>query len=57
MIIFQNDKESGWDWAYHAYREWNGWSAEHSGDPADLERHANTLRKAMLIGFFSRNKR
>ncbi|WP_294507058.1 cellulase family glycosylhydrolase [uncultured Victivallis sp.] len=50
-------EEYGWDWAYHAYREWNGWSAEHSADPADLNRQPNTLRKTLLIGYFSRNKR
>ena len=21
----------GWDWTYHAYREWEGWSVEHTG--------------------------
>ena len=22
-------EEQGWDWTYHAWREWSGWSAEH----------------------------
>jgi aryl-phospho-beta-D-glucosidase BglC (GH1 family) len=26
-------EESGWHWAYHAFREWDGWSAEHIGQP------------------------
>lgn len=25
-------EELGWDWSYHAFREWNGWSLEHEGD-------------------------
>ncbi|MBN2507760.1 MAG: cellulase family glycosylhydrolase [Verrucomicrobia bacterium] len=25
----------GWDWSYHAYREWDGWSVEHGSDPND----------------------
>lgn len=23
--------EYGWDWTYHAFREWPGWSVEHKG--------------------------
>ena len=22
-------REYGWDWTYHAFREWPGWSVEH----------------------------
>jgi len=22
----------GWDWSYHAFREWSGWSVEHGSD-------------------------
>ena len=25
-------EEHGWDWSYHAFREWSGWSVEHSDD-------------------------
>ena len=28
-------EEYGWDWTYHAYREWDGWSVEHGTDPND----------------------
>ena len=28
-------EEHGWDWSYHAFREWNGWSVEHGPDPND----------------------
>lgn len=23
-------EEYGWDWSYHAFREWAGWSVEHT---------------------------
>ena len=34
--------EYGWDWSYHAFREWNGWSVEHtwSRDAAGREKFA-----------------
>lgn len=25
-------EEQGWDWTYHAFREWSGWSLEHGPD-------------------------
>ena len=28
----------GWDWSYHAFREWDGWSVEHGSDPKDHAR-------------------
>jgi len=28
-------EEYGWDWTFHAYREWDGWSLEHGPDQAD----------------------
>ena len=28
-------EEYGWDWSYHAFREWSGWSLEHSDTEAD----------------------
>ena len=27
--------ECGWDWTYHAFREWDGWSVEHEGPDRD----------------------
>lgn len=27
-------EEFGWDWTYHAFREWDGWSVEHEADGA-----------------------
>ncbi|KAK8846333.1 hypothetical protein M9Y10_020342 [Tritrichomonas musculus] len=45
-----------WDWTYHAYREWNGWSVEHVEDHEKVEK-ANyiTKRKIVLLKYFQRN--
>jgi hypothetical protein len=45
-----------WDWSYHAFREWSGWSVEHTSDrgstqPAD----SPTDRQKLLRDWFSRN--
>lgn len=32
-------EEYGWDWAYHAFREWPGWSLEHADLPYDEKNH------------------
>ena len=29
-------EEQGWDWSYHAFREWQGWSLELGDDANDL---------------------
>lgn len=46
-------EEWGWDWTYHAFREWPGWSVEHAGeDDASLRPASDTPRKrALLDGF------
>jgi len=45
-----------WDWTYHAYREWEGWSAEF---PADRDAHAPsatpTERETLLKSYYARN--
>ena len=28
-------EELGWDWTYHAYKEWHGWSLDHTDDKDD----------------------
>jgi hypothetical protein len=48
----------GWDWAYHAFREWHGWSVEHGPDrnvttPGETE----TPRQALLRRWFALNQR
>ncbi|MBR0457667.1 MAG: cellulase family glycosylhydrolase [Victivallales bacterium] len=51
-------EEFGWDWTYHAYREWDGWSVEHTEDindkkPATYE----TARKKVLLRGLNNNKK
>ena len=45
--------EYGWDWTYHAFREWRGWSVEHEG--SDIDHMApsadNPRKRALLDGF------
>jgi hypothetical protein len=51
-------EEYGWDWCYHAFREWSGWSVEHTTDPGDLEpAEEPTDRERLLREWFSRNER
>lgn len=43
-------EEYGWDWCYHAFREWDGWSVEHEGTNwNDLVPAADTPRKQALM--------
>ena len=30
-------EEYGWDWSYHAYREWPGWNLEYGTDQKDTK--------------------
>ena len=49
-------EEYGWDWTYHAYREWDGWSVEHGPDPQNHQPVSQTTpRKRVLIDWFSKN--
>jgi len=43
-------EEYGWDWTYHAFREWRGWSVEHEGpDIGQMEPSADNPRKRALL--------
>ena len=43
-------EEYGWDWSYHAFREWQGWSVEHEGPDANhLKPSADNPRKRALL--------
>ena len=46
-------EEYGWDWAYHAFREFAGWSVEHEG-PRNATRRAEspTDRQLLLMKYF-----
>lgn len=49
-------EEYGWDWTYHAYREWDGWSLEHGPDENDHQPTKEpTDRKQVLLGWFGKN--
>ena len=43
-------EEYGWDWSYHAFREWGGWSVEREGpDAQHLVPATDTPRKHALL--------
>ena len=46
-------EEYGWDWSYHAFREWDGWSVEHGSDKEDRKPVSqDTDRKKVLVEAF-----
>jgi hypothetical protein len=48
----------GWDWTYHAFREWQGWSAEHGSERADTRPAAEpTDRQKLLCEWFAKNEK
>jgi endoglucanase len=48
----------GWDWSYHAFREWSGWSVEHTEDRNDLKPAAQpTSRQKLLVDWFAKNQK
>lgn len=50
-------EEYGWNWAYHAFREYDGWSVEHNNNEDDHNiMDTPTERKQLLIQSFSKNK-
>ena len=49
---------NGWDWTYHAFREWQGWSVEHGSDKADTKPAAQpTDRQKLLCDWFAKNRK
>lgn len=51
-------EENGWDWAYHAFREWSGWSVEHGSDKSDVSpSKTRTNREGLLREWFAKNKK
>lgn len=52
-------EEYGWDWTFHAFREWGGWSAEAADLPYSRESHPAaaepTDRLRVLTKWFSKN--
>jgi aryl-phospho-beta-D-glucosidase BglC (GH1 family) len=50
-------EEYGWDWVYHSFREYHGWSLEHSQDKNDLNRSSTPSAPALLLReAFAKNK-
>lgn len=50
-------EEYQWSWTYHAYREWHGWSVEHSSDLNDNRPVSqDTDRKKVLLEGFRKNR-
>ena len=49
-------ESNGWDWSYHAFREWQGWSAE-VGDDKDISTPSKqpTDRLRVLLSAFAKN--
>jgi len=51
-------EEYEWDWTYHAYREWDGWSVEHGSDPNNHQPSREpTDRKELLLRWFAKNQK
>lgn len=54
-------EEYGWDWTYHAFREWGGWSFECADLPYDRNNHMKaagpTGRAQALSAWFVQNVR
>jgi aryl-phospho-beta-D-glucosidase BglC (GH1 family) len=49
-------EEFGWDWSYHAFREWSGWSVEHGPDKADTApSKTQTSREKLLRDWYGKN--
>lgn len=48
----------GWDWSYHAFREWSGWSVEHGSDRSNTKPSAEpTNRQRLLRHWFAQNRK
>lgn len=49
-------EEYEWDWIYHAFREWHGWSVEHTSESDDLDPSITpTCRENLLRSWFEQN--
>lgn len=49
-------EEYGWDWTYHAFREWGGWSLEYQGtDFGKMAPSADNARKRVVLEALKKN--
>jgi endoglucanase len=47
-----------WDWSYHAFREWDGWSVEHGADRQNHKRATTpTDRATLLRSWYEKNQK
>ena len=49
-------EEYGWDWIYHAFREWPGWDAELSSDRDNPKPDPDNPRLKVLKHYYQRNR-
>lgn len=49
-------EEHGWDWTYHAFREYDGWDAEIGPVKSDTRRIGDTPRRRVLLKYMKRNQ-
>ncbi len=55
ISIFEEYK---WDWSYHAFREWTGWSLEHEGRPdAMWKAKQPTDRLKVMLKYWQKNNK
>jgi endoglucanase len=50
-------EEYDWDWSYHAFREWSGWSVEYENARDDRPATAPTDRQRLLLSWFAKNEK
>lgn len=51
-------EKNGWDWSYHAFREWQGWSVEYGPDKnATAPSPTPTDRELLLRSWYTKNVR
>ncbi|RYD56886.1 MAG: hypothetical protein EOP56_10875 [Sphingobacteriales bacterium] len=51
-------EEYGWDWTYHAFREFDGWSVEHTTDRTNTNRsEPPTKRQQLMMDWFGKNQK
>ena len=49
-------EKNGWDWSYHAFREWEGWSVEYGPDKnATAPSATPTDRERLLRSWYAKN--
>ena len=54
--VIDISENNGWDWTYDVFREYNGWSVEHTEDKNNLAPALKTTnREALLRSWFSKN--